>query len=97
MGVRTFFTVIKGTPSARQPGRPPPRSGRRPRDTRQQIRRSARDQRLAPAGTRRRWRRQRRRFLRAVALRRGGCLAQSPRTRPLAVQAVAPGDRACKS
>jgi hypothetical protein len=29
--------AVKGTPSARQPGRPPPRSGRRPRGTRQPI------------------------------------------------------------
>jgi hypothetical protein len=80
---------FKGTPSARQPGRPPPRSGRRPRDTRQPIRRSTRGQRLGPAGFRRHWRPQRRRFLRAGTLRRGGCLARSPRIRPLAVQAVA--------
>jgi len=41
---------IKGTPSARQPGRPPPRSRRRPRDTRQQVRRSTCGQRLVSRG-----------------------------------------------
>jgi hypothetical protein len=48
-------------------------------------------------GDRRRWRQQHRRFLRAAALRRGGCLARFPRARPLPVQAVAPGDRTRKN
>ena len=46
---------------------------------------------------RRRFARQHHRILRAEALRRDGCLAQPPSTWPVAVQAVGPGDRACRS
>jgi hypothetical protein len=90
-------TASQRTPSARQPGRPPPRSGRRPRDTRHPIRRSTRDQRLAPAGTATAGH-----GSVAASSGRSPCVAaaavaRSPRDRPLAVQAVAPGDQACKS
>ena len=90
-GVRSFFTISQGRAFGAPAGTAS--AALLAETARHQAAGPARHLRSAAraSGVRRRWRRQRRRFLRAAALRRGGCLARSPRTRSLAVQAAAPG------